>query len=51
MPYRYLEDIATADVAFEARGKDLAELFMAAAEATMNVMVADLDSIGEPGNA
>ena len=46
MPYRYLEDIATADVAFEARGKDLEELFTSAAEATMNVMVADLDTIG-----
>jgi SHS2 domain-containing protein len=45
MPYHYLEDIATADVAFEARGKDLAELFTAAADATMNVMVADLASI------
>jgi len=45
MPYHYLEDIATADVAFEARGKDLAELFTAAADATMNVMVADLATI------
>ncbi len=47
MPYRYLEDIATADVAFEARGKDLAELFPAAADALMNVMVSDLASIGK----
>jgi SHS2 domain-containing protein len=45
MPYHYLEDIATADVAFEAQGKDLAELFTSAADATMNVMVADLTSI------
>ncbi len=45
MPYRYLEDIATADVAFEARGKDLPELFTTAADAVMNVMVADLASI------
>jgi SHS2 domain-containing protein len=47
MPYRYLEDIATADVAFEARGKDLEELFTSAADATMNVMVADLASIAQ----
>ena len=47
MAYRYLEDIATADVAFEASGSDLVELFMAAADATMNVMVADLNTIGE----
>jgi SHS2 domain-containing protein len=47
MAYRYLEDIATADVAFEASGRDLAELFIAAADATMNVMVADLNTIGE----
>lgn len=45
MPYRYLEDIATADVAFEARGKDLEEVFISAADAATNVMVEDLDSI------
>ncbi len=47
MPYRFLEDIATADVAFEARGKDTAELFLAAADALMNVMVSDLATIGK----
>jgi SHS2 domain-containing protein len=47
LPYRYIEDIATADVAFEAGGKDLAQLFTAAADALMNVMVSDLDTIGE----
>ncbi len=31
MPYRYLEDIGTADIAFEATGRDLPELFTAAA--------------------
>ncbi len=41
MPYRFLEDIAIADVAFEAFGKDLEELFTAAADALLNVMVAD----------
>ncbi len=45
MPYRYLDDIATADVAFEAWGQTLEELFIAAADATMNVMVEDLTTI------
>jgi SHS2 domain-containing protein len=45
MPYRYLDDIATADVAFEAWGDTREEMFVAAADATMNVMVADLDTI------
>jgi SHS2 domain-containing protein len=45
MPYEFLEDVATADIAFKARGKDLVELFTAAADATMNVMVEELDSI------
>lgn len=45
MSYRYLEDIATADVAFEATGSDLTELFTAAADAVTNVMVADLGTI------
>jgi len=43
--YRYLEDIATADVAFEARGETLEEMFMAAADATMNTMVDNLSAI------
>ena len=45
MAYRYLEDVAIADIAFEATGKDLNELFSSAADATMNVMIEDLDSI------
>jgi len=45
MPYQFLEDIAIADIAFSAWGKDLEETFIAAADATMNVMVEDLDSI------
>ena len=45
MPYRYLEDIATADVAFEAWGATLEAMFIAAADATMNVMVGDLATI------
>lgn len=45
VPYEYLEDLATADIAFNAWGDDLEETFRAAAEATMNVMVEDLDTI------
>lgn len=45
MPYEFLEDVAIADIAFRAWGKDLEETFGAAAEATMNVMVENLDAI------
>jgi len=45
MPYDYLEDIGTADIAFEATGRDLPELFTAAADATMNVMIDNLEAI------
>ncbi len=45
MPYRYLEDIAIADAAFEAWGNSIEELFIAASEATLNIMVSDLASI------
>jgi SHS2 domain-containing protein len=45
MPYKYLEDIGTADIAFEATGRDLAELFTSTADATMNVMIENLDTI------
>ncbi len=45
MPYEFLEDIATADIAFSAWGKDLEETFIAASDAAMNVMVENLDSI------
>jgi len=44
-PYRYLEEIATADVAFEARGATLEETFLAAADATLNVMVEEIGTI------
>ncbi len=39
MPYRFLEDIATGDVAFEAEGGTLEELFVEAAVATFEIMV------------
>jgi SHS2 domain-containing protein len=45
MPYEFLEDVATADIAFHAWGKDLEELFIAAGDATINVMIDNLDAI------
>ena len=45
MPYRYLEEIGTADIAFEATGRDLAELFSDAADATTNVMIDNIEAI------
>ena len=45
MPYHYLEEIGTADIAFEATGRDLPELFKDAADATMNVMIDNLDAV------
>lgn len=45
MPYDYLEDGVTADVTFRASAGDLDALFTAAADATTNVMVEDLDSL------
>ena len=45
MDYRYLDDLATADIAFEATGESVEQVFVAAAEATMNVMVEELQSI------
>lgn len=45
MSYEFLEDVATADIAFRAWGENLEELFKAAGDATMNVMIEDLGSI------
>ena len=45
MSYTYLEDIAIADIAFLATGRTLEEVFLAAADATVNVMVEDLTTI------
>lgn len=39
MPYEYLDNVAIADIAFVATGRDLPETFIAAAEATLNVMI------------
>lgn len=45
MSYRYIDDVATADVAFEAKGADLEEVFRSAAEATVRVMVEEPDRV------
>ena len=45
MPYIYLEDVGTADIAFEATGGDLTELFSNAADATTNVMIENIEAI------
>ena len=45
MPYHYLEEFGTADIAFEAIGRDLAELFRDAADATTNVMIDNIVAI------
>jgi SHS2 domain-containing protein len=45
MPYEFLEDVATADIAFSAWGKTLEETFRSAADATLNVMVEELGAI------
>ncbi len=43
--YRYLEEIAIADVAFEAEGKTISELFESAGFAITNAMIRDLKQI------
>ena len=43
--YRYLEGIATADIAFEACGATPEETFLAAADATLNTMVEDIGTV------
>lgn len=45
MPYRYLEELATADVAFEATGASVEEMFRSAAEAVTCAMVEHLDAV------
>ena len=45
MPYQFLDDIATADVAFKAWGQTQEELFTSSSDALMNVMVENLESI------
>ena len=45
MPFQYRGDIAHADIAFDAWGQNLEELFRGAAEATMQVMVENLAAL------
>jgi len=45
VPYEFPDDGVTSDVAFHAWGRSLEELFTAAADATLNVMVRSLDSV------
>jgi SHS2 domain-containing protein len=45
MPFEYRGDIAHADIAFNAWGETLEELFKEAAQATMQVMVEDLTAV------
>ena len=46
MPFELVDEVATADAEFRAWGPDLEEVFRAAGDATMNVMVRDLATIG-----
>jgi len=46
MGYRYREDLTAADVAFEADGKTLEELFQSAALALTNTMIEDSAKLG-----
>ncbi|MBI5176688.1 archease [Candidatus Micrarchaeota archaeon] len=45
MPYKFLEGITVADVAFEASGATENEMFESAAEAVTSTMVKDLKSV------
>lgn len=45
MPYRFLDDAPTADVGFVASGATLDECFLAAADATLAVMLANPESV------
>jgi SHS2 domain-containing protein len=45
MPYRFIDNIALADVAFDVTGTGLEEVFMAAAEALLDVMVAERQTV------
>lgn len=45
MPYEYLDDIATADIAFSAWGNTVEDMFISAAQATLNVLVEDIAQV------
>lgn len=46
MPYRFVEGLTVADIAFEASGKTLEEMFASAAEAITVTQVQDIGSVG-----
>lgn len=45
MSYKFFEDVSLADVAYEAKGKSLEDLFESAGLALTNTMVKDLESV------
>jgi len=45
MPYKFLEGLTMADIAFEASGKTLEEMFRSAAEAMTNTQIEDLKTL------
>lgn len=51
MPYKYLEGFTSADICFEASGKNLEELFESAGLATTNTMVKNLKKISSKEKA
>ncbi len=48
MPYKFYENIAVADIAYEATGKTLAEMLESSALALTNTMVKDLKAVKTP---
>ncbi|MBI4153886.1 archease [Candidatus Woesearchaeota archaeon] len=45
MPYKFIDDVSIADVAFEATGEDLNEMFESAGMAVTETMVRNLDKV------
>jgi SHS2 domain-containing protein len=45
MPYEFLDDVVTADMAFYTQGETLEETAVAAATAVVQVMVENLDAL------
>jgi len=45
MPYRYLEGLTMADIAFEATGKTQEEMFISAADAMMSTQIQDIKAL------
>ena len=45
MPFKFIDNVSIADVAFEATGKTIEEMFASAGEALMNTQVKNLGSV------